>query len=157
MPTSIDTIRYYTDIDGNFIKVLRNAMPWRYTIPVLRESHLFMATASLFDRHKPSSPEDAKRRFKVIIQALKERCKDRQVPITFFLIPEKPSSERLAAAKVLHRATIAIMEQTDSSFIDLGESLNSDSYFRDDMHFNEAGNRVTFDIAADVFRHQLGR
>jgi hypothetical protein len=157
-PTRIETIRLYIDYQGNILDPEKlGLLPWSYEIPVLNDSHLFIAITNILSKRSPQlangktgdslTEEEGWQRFSTVIKSITEICNENDIELVYVLIPHK---RILAEGKQIHEQMVNIIQdQFNSRLIDMRPHLAGKAYFEMDAHFNELGNRITSQTIID--------
>ena len=154
-PTSLSTIRLYTDYRGGLLD--RRLLPWPYRVPVLSNSRLFVAAGSAISKtvgvdtqfHEgnhasAASLEEGWRRFETSITAMSRLCESRGIPLVFVALPliGKAPSEDVYFEPIQK----LMQDRVRRPYLPLHELLNvANHQLPNDAHTNAAGNRVIAD------------
>lgn len=168
MPTSLTTVRLYTDYDGNFIfpRGSRNeVLGWNYRVPVLRSSRVFIGVTDILRNfldedssadkdyraygmfRPPASLEDAWQRFEHTIASLNALCARHSIPLIYFLIPDP-------YLKSFYDPMEQIVRDSEASLVSLRLAVAPD-LFLSEGHLNRRGNDVVTDRVMAALREEL--
>jgi lysophospholipase L1-like esterase len=142
-PTSVRTLRYFTDTQGRIIRLLHGEVPLRYHLPVLRESRLFVGLLGILAPDpNPLSSEEAMDRLEQVLGLMSSALTRRGNSLLIFLLPDRLNGAAVDWGRTaMHDAIRTRLRARGLPVHDLASVLTNDAYFPHDGHLNPEGHR----------------
>ena len=161
-PTRIRTTLTYTDIDGYVI----TGLPWYMTVPVLRESYVFVALSQMVEiahglivppkRLIPSPLSDESyHRYDTTLGALSALLRSRNVLVKAIFLPGPFAGRTLYRRDNYDRMIQIISQRLGENFVPLRPVLQVDDYLYSDGHLSPTGHEKIGQILADLIQKAL--
>lgn len=145
-PTSVRTLRYFTDFRGRIIRREHGEVPQRYRLPILRESRLSVGLLDLLAPDpKPYSEEEAMGRLELVLDLMSSALTRSGSSLVIFLLPDRLYGATVDWGRTAMHDTIRTrLKARGLATHDLTSVLTEDAYFPHDGHLNPEGHRRVY-------------
>ncbi len=143
-PGRIRSLRFYSDYQGQIIRLEHHEVPILYTFPIINKSRILIGLSNLF-LEKEKAKAEAKYKLFKSMDGISELCKQNNSRLFVFIVPPKSLYNGVLDKEekelILFKSVTRILQ---IPYYSLESDLDCNCYFKYDKHFNVLGNQIAF-------------